>query len=407
MNSSLTGNGRRNALVLSGLQALGGANPAVVVALGGLVGSQLAPSTEMATLPVSLFNIGLALGVLPAAFVMRQKGRRFGYVLGSLLGASGGMIAFYGIAVGSFLLFCLGTILAGLYASYVQSYRFAAADSVEGPLKPKAISWVMIGGLVAAVLATQVILHTSEIIPSLPFGGTFIAQAILALCALPLIAFLRNDPAVMHSTPAAQANASHGRPLLEIVKQPKFIVAVIAGTSSYSLMSFMMTASPLAMVGCGHSMRDSTLGIQWHILAMFGPSFFTGTLIRRFGKIAVTLSGLILIALASVVALRGLSVEHFWISLILLGLGWNFGFIGATAMVTDCYRNEERNRVQAFNDFLVFGSVAISSFSSGQLLVTHGWDGINTWTFPIVGVVVIALMWLWFHERSQAGVAAD
>ena len=406
MSSSLTGSGRRNALVLSGLQALGGANPAVVVALGGLVGSQLAPSTEMATLPVSLFNIGLALGVLPAAFIMRQKGRRFGYVLGSLLGASGGMIAFYGIAIGSFLLFCLGTILAGLYASYVQSYRFAAADSVEGPLKPKAISWVMIGGLVAAVLATQVILHTTEIIPSLPFGGTFIAQAILALCALPLIAFLRNDPA-SHSTPAAQANTSHGRPLLEIIKQPKFIVAVIAGTSSYSLMSFMMTASPLAMVGCGHTMRDSTLGIQWHILAMFGPSFFTGTLIRRFGKIAVTLSGLVLIALSSAVALNGLSVEHFWLSLILLGLGWNFGFIGATAMVTDCYRNEERNRVQAFNDFLVFGSVAISSFSSGQLLVTHGWDGINTWTFPIVGIVVVSLMWLWFHERSQAGIAAE
>ena len=406
MNSSLTGSGRRNALVLSGLQALGGANPAVVVALGGLVGSQLAPSTEMATLPVSLFNIGLALGVLPAAFIMRQKGRRFGYVMGSLLGASGGMLAFYGISIGSFLLFCLGTVLAGLYASYVQSYRFAAADSVEGPLKPKAISWVMIGGLVAAVLATQVILHTSDIIPSLPFAGTFIAQAMLALCALPLIAFLRNDPA-SHHTPAEQAQAQHGRPLLEIIKQPKFIVAVIAGTSSYSLMSFMMTASPLAMVGCGHSMRDSTLGIQWHILAMFGPSFFTGTLIRRFGKIAITLSGLLLIALASVVALNGLSVEHFWISLILLGLGWNFGFIGATAMVTDCYRNEERNRVQAFNDFLVFGSVAISSFSSGQLLVTHGWDGINTWTFPIVGVVVISLMWLWFHERNQAGIAAN
>lgn len=406
MNSSLTGSGCRNALVLSGLQALGGANPAVVVALGGLVGSQLAPSTEMATLPVSLFNIGLALGVLPAAFIMRQKGRRFGYVMGSLLGASGGMLAFYGISIGSFLLFCLGTVLAGLYASYVQSYRFAAADSVEGPLKPKAISWVMIGGLVAAVLATQVILHTSDIIPSLPFAGTFIAQAMLALCALPLIAFLRNDPA-SHHTPAEQAQAQHGRPLLEIIKQPKFIVAVIAGTSSYSLMSFMMTASPLAMVGCGHSMRDSTLGIQWHILAMFGPSFFTGTLIRRFGKIAITLSGLLLIALASVVALNGLSVEHFWISLILLGLGWNFGFIGATAMVTDCYRNEERNRVQAFNDFLVFGSVAISSFSSGQLLVTHGWDGINTWTFPIVGVVVISLMWLWFHERNQAGIAAN
>lgn len=393
----LTGEVRRNTLLLSGLQALGGANPAVIVALGGLVGEALSHNEKIATLPVSLFNMGMAIGILPAAWVMRKLGRRGGYFIGSLLGVLGGLTAFTGIVQTSFLIFCVGTVIAGLYSSYVQSYRFAAADSVRPELRPRAISWVMIGGLAAAVIGAQVILHTAEIIPGIPFAGTFFAQAALAALALPLIWALRTD--ALHAQPSHHQDS--GRPLGLILLNPRLIIAIIAGMVAYSLMSFMMTAAPLAMVHHGHSMRDSTLGIQWHILAMFGPSFITGHLIRRFGKITITIVGMVLLAAASLAALSGLSVPYFWASLILLGIGWNFGFIGATTLVTDCYHHHERNKVQAVNDFLVFGSVALSSFSSGRLLAIYGWDGINIWSLPIVAITIILLLGLGWYERHH------
>lgn len=394
-----SGLGRRNVSLLSGLQALGGANPALVVALGGLVGQQLASNPEHATIPVSLFNLGMALGILPAAFFMRKIGRRHAYLLGSLFGISGGLVAYLGINHQSFMIFCMGTILAGFYSSYVQNYRFAAADSVTAEWRPKAISWVMIGGLFAAILATQLILFTRDLWPETPFAATFVAQAVLAALAIPLISLLR--PEAMTQAPTTkQKTTAQGRSLWEIMQNPRFLIAVLTGMVSYSLMSFMMTASPLAMLNHGHSLRDSTLGVQWHILAMFSPSFFTSILIKKFGKISITLLGILLLGAASVAALGGLTVAHFWTSLILLGLGWNFSFIGATTLVTDCYHAEETSRVQAFNDFLIFGAVALSSFSSGKLLALKGWDVINTWTFPIVGVISLALIWLWLSDKK-------
>ena len=401
MNTSrFTGPRRQNAKLLVGLQALGGANPAVVVALGGLVGSQLATNPEHATIPVSLFNLGMALGILPAAFFMRKLGRRRAYFIGSLLGIGGGLVAFTGITQSSFLVFCLGTILAGFYSSYVQNYRFAAADSVAAPWRPKVIAWVMLGGLVAAVLATQVILNTRDLWPNTPFAATFLAQAGLAALALPLIFFLR-DELMGSNTVVSSHQSSPARPLSQILKNPRFIIAVLTGMVSYSLMSFMMTASPIAMVGFGHSVEDSTLGVQWHILAMFAPSFFTSKLIERFGKIPVTLSGIALLGGASIAALSGLSVMHFWLSLILLGIGWNFSFIGATTLVTDCYEASETSKVQALNDFLIFGSVALSSFSSGNLLAQYGWTQLNIWSFPVIGLVSMALLFHWHLDRSQ------
>lgn len=395
-----SGPGKRNAALFSGLQALGGANPALVVALGGIVGQQLVANPEYATIPVSLFNLGMAIGILPAAFFMRKIGRRNAYFIGSLLGILGGLTAYFGISSQSFVVFCLGTILAGFYSSYVQNYRFAAADSVAPEWRPKAISWVMLGGLVAAVLATQLIMHTQNLIPGTPFAATFLAQAALAALAIPLITLVRSD--VIHQAPPKEkGETAAGRPLVQIIKNPRFIVALLTGMVSYSLMSFMMTAAPLAMIDIGHSVRDSTLGIQWHILAMFSPSFFTPILIKRFGKITITLSGILLIGVAGLAALSGLNVMHFWLSLILLGVGWNFSFIGATTLVTDCYKPEETSRVQAFNDFFVFGSVAISSFSSGQMLALYGWHDLNLLTFPVVGVVAIALIWLGFQDRKN------
>src|SRR5690625_2404006 len=280
---TLTGEVRRNTFLLASLQAIGGANPAVVVALGGLVGEALSRDPEIATLPVSLFNIGMALGILPAAWIMRRLGRRGGYFIGSIIGIVGGLTAFTGIAKASFLIFCFGTIIAGFYSSYVQSYRFAAADSVTPDLRPKAISWVMIGGLVAAVIATQVVLHTAEILPNLPFAGTFFAQAVLAALALPFIWLLRTD--ALHVPVSTHAT---GRPFNQILNNPRLIVSIIAGMVAYSLMSFMMTAAPLAMIHHGHTVRESTLGIQWHIFAMFGPSFFTVHFIKLFGKSTFT-----------------------------------------------------------------------------------------------------------------------
>ncbi|MBZ6075003.1 MFS transporter [Microvirga puerhi] len=386
---SRDGLARHNALVLACAQALGGANPAIVVSLGGLVGQVLAENKQLATLPVSLTNLGLALGTIPAAMLMRRVGRRSGYIFGAGLCAFAGCLAAFGIASSSFLIFCLGTFISGFYGSFVQSYRFAATDAASDSFKPQAISWVMAGGLVAGIVGPQTVIWTSDLIPTAPFAGGFIAQSCLALISLVIVSFLRSAPA----TAVPQSGSSGGRPLLVIMAQPRFIVAVAAGLVSYGLMSFIMTAAPLAMVDCGYPVQTAALGIQWHILAMFGPSFFTGRLISRFGKAQITGIGLLLIALAAAIGLSGLSVAHFWTTLILLGIGWNFGFIGATSMVIDCYRPEERSKVQAANDFLVFGSVAVASFSSGKLLSSGGWMSVNWLVFPPVIIALILLAW--------------
>lgn len=390
---------RRNALVLTGAQALGGANPAIVISLGGLVGTTLAPDPAMATLPIGLFNLGLAAGTLPAAMLMRRYGRRAGYVLGALLGALAGVVAAYGVYAGAFVLFCAGTMISGLYASYVQSYRFAAADGAAADLRPRVISWVMMGGLAAAVIGPQTVIWTRDLIPAAPFSASFVAQAMLALLALPVIALLRAPaPAPAES----DGSAPGARPLGEIARSPRFVAAVAAGMVTYGLMSFVMTAAPVAMVACGHTVGEAALGIQWHVLAMFGPSFYTGRLIQRYGKIRVTAAGLLLTSAAAIVALSGLGLAHFWIALVLLGLGWNLGFIGATALVTDCYAPSERARVQGLNDFLVFGSVAVASFSSGQLLSAGGWEMVNMIVHPAVAAVLLLLAWQHFRTAEPA-----
>ncbi len=378
---------RRNARVLAGAQALGGASPAIVIALGGLVGHSLSEDKSLATLPVSMLNLGLALGIVPAALVMRRLGRRAGYLIGAGIGVLAGSVAAVGVASQAFALFCVGTLLAGLYGAYVQSYRFAAADAASPALRPRVISWVMAGGLVAGVLGPQTVIWTRDLVPGAPFAGGFLGLAVLALASMLVLSRLRDVP------PPPAPDGGRGRPLSAIARQPRFLAAVAAGVVSYGLMSLVMTAAPVAMVGCGHSVTLATLGIQWHVLAMFGPSFFTGRLIGRFGKEAVTASGLALIALAALVGLSGIGVAHFWVALILLGVGWNFGFIGATALVTDCYRPEERARAQALNDVLVFGCVAAASFSSGRLLDAAGWGAVNGIVLPTAAAALALLLW--------------
>ncbi|AYG67500.1 MULTISPECIES: MFS transporter [unclassified Rhizobium] len=380
---------RRNSWVLTIAQAFGGANAPIVISLGGLVGQHLSPDPDLVTLPVSLLNLGLATGTLPAAYVMRRFGRRAGYLLGTMIGIVSGLIAAIGIALGSFLIFCLGTCLAGFYSSYVQSYRFAATDSASGAESQKAIARVMLGGLAAAVIGPQLVIWTRDAVPGTPFAGSFLSQAAMAALAFPVLFLLRASP-----PQKVQARDHAGeRPLFEILTSPRYLLAIATGVVSYGLMTFVMTASPIAMVGHGHSVDQAALGIQWHILAMYAPSFVTGRLMVRFGKERVAAVGLLLIGGSAAVALSGFDIAHFWLSLVLLGIGWNFGFIGATAMVGDCHRPAERNKVQGANDFLVFGTVACASFSAGSLLHSSGWETINWIVLPAVALVLVPLVW--------------
>ena len=378
----------RNLSLLVAAQALGGASPPIIISLGGLVGQQLSSNPTATTLPVSIYQLGLALSTLPAAWLMQRLGRRWAYVLGAVLGVVSGIIAAQGIAQSDFVTFCIGTALAGFYAACVQSYRFAAADAVGAPhLQAKAISRIMVGGLIAAIIGPQVVIWTRDALPATPFAGSFYSQAALAALALPILLLLRLP------APQKQAIVGTARPLKAIAATPQFIEAAAAGVVSYGLMAFLMTAAPMAMVGCGHSVGEAALGIQWHVLAMFGPSFFTGRLIGRFGQRKITALGLVMIAASGLLALMGEGLSEFWGSLILLGVGWNFGFIGATAMLTACYTPAKRTKVQALNDFLVFGTVAIASFGSGQLLHSVGWSGINIGMQPLVVIVLAIMAW--------------
>ncbi|WP_340238361.1 MFS transporter [Sulfitobacter pontiacus] len=381
---------RRNLTVLILAQSLGAASGPIVISLGGLVGQDLATDPALATLPVSIYNLGLALGTVPAAWIMRQYGRRSGYLLGAMIGVFSGLVAAGAISFGAFIFFCLGTFLAGLYASYVQSYRFAAADGREGADRGRAISWVMVGGLVAAIIGPQLVIATRDAVPGVPFAGSFLSQAAMALIAFFVLTRLRGrQPAATAETPSDDG----GRTVLQLLTSPKYMLGVAAGVVSYGLMSFVMTAAPLAMVGCGHSIDHAAWGIQWHVLAMFAPSLVTGKLIARFGKEKVTAAGLIIIGISGAVALTGLDLRHFFISLILLGIGWNFGFIGATAMVAAAHTEAERGRAQGLNDFAVFGTVAALSFFSGALMQASGWHLINLLMFPFIAIVLAPLVW--------------
>lgn len=385
---------RRNALLLAAAQALGGANASIVIALGGLTGSYLlGDDKSLATLPITAMVLGIAAGALPAGHLMRWIGRRAGFMVGAAIGLCAAIGATWAVVLASFSLFCLASFFSGIYGAFVHQFRFAAADTASESFKPKAISWVMAGGVLAGVIGPQTVIHTKDLLEPLMFAGAYVGQAVLTLLTMLVLSFLRFPP------PTPVKHRSGGRPILEIMRQRTFIVAAISGICAYALMSYVMTAAPLAMVACGFTAADAALGIQWHVLAMFGPSFFTGSLIARFGKMKVVAAGFALLCGCAVVALQGIELYHFWTALILLGVGWNFAFIGATAMVTDTYRPEERNRVQAANDFLVFGCVAAASLLSGKTLNAFGWETINLVVFP---VVIVCCLLLLFARRPKA-----
>lgn len=387
---------RRNARVLAVGQALAGGNNTVVVTTGGIIGSILAPDKGLATLPITLMVVGMWVGTLPVGAIAKRYGRRFALQTGSVFGTLAGLVSCVAVLQGSFALLLLGSFLAGLYAAAHQSYRFAAADTASDAFRPKAVSWVLIGGIFAAVIGPQIIIFTKDMWPPYLFAATFLAQAGLAIVAAGVLTLVKIP------RPRTGPDITAGRPITDFLRMPRFFVAVACGVASYAMMNLVMTSAPLAMVGCGHSITDATLGLQWHVLAMYAPSFVTGSLIIRFGVERVVIAGLALIAASAVVGLMGLTVAHFWVGLILLGIGWNFAFVGATTMVTQCHRPEERNKVQAFNDFLVFGSMAIGSFASGKLLATLGWAAVNEVVFPVVFIAAALVIWLSFQTRRRA-----
>lgn len=387
---------KRNARILAIGQALGGSGSVVIISTGGIAGHMLAADKALATLPVTCFILGTTVSTLPANLMMRRIGRRAGYMLGAASGVLAGLVAALGIYQNSFWLFSFGLLLTGFYWAFVQSYRFAAADTASDAFKAKAISWVLVGGIAAALVGSQTVIWTQRLIEPFLFLGTYLASAGLALLALMLMT--RID--IPRPPPPKAGDGA--RPLAAIMAQPRFIVAAGCGAASYAIMSLVMTATPLAMVGGGLSTGSAALGIQWHVLAMFVPSFFTGNLITRFGKEKIVAAGMMSLALSAAVALTGLSVWHFWSALVLLGLGWNFGFIGATAMLTDAHAPSERNKVQGMNDFLVFGLNAFASFSSGVLLNLAGWAAINLIVFPAVVLCLAALVWLAGAEKRPA-----
>ena len=377
---------RSNVRRLAAAQALTGANSAVIFATGSIVGALLAPEVSLATVPISMYVAGLAAGTLPTGVISRAYGRRVAFIIGTFCGMLTGLLGAFAILHASFPLFCCATFLGGLYGAVSQSYRFAAADGASAAFRPKAVSWVMAGGVFAGVLGPQLVQWTMDVWQPYLFAFSFVVQAMVALIAMAVLAGV-------DAPKPAPADLHGGRPLFEIARQPRFIAAALCGVIAYPMMNLVMTSAPLAMKMCGLSLSDSNFGIQWHIVAMYGPSFFTGSLIARFGAPRIVALGLSLEALGATIGLSGLTAMHFWATLIVLGIGWNFAFVGASALVLETHRPQERNKVQAFNDFLVFGMMALGSFSSGQLLANFGWSAVNMVVFPpvLLGLVVLAV----------------
>lgn len=395
---------RRTALILAASQAIVGSAAPISISIGALAGFYLLGADKsLATAPVTGFNIGVALGALPAAAIIKRAGQRNGFLTGTAVTAAGGALATAAMFAGDFWLFALGLLVVGIGGGFVQQFRFAAADNAPPAFKARAISFVLAGGVVTAILGPQIVIFTRELLAPVMFAGSFAAIMVLAAVGAVILSFLRAPAKYSGGSEVAEEPA---RPLAEIVAQPRFIVALLCSVGTFALMSFVMTGAPLAMVGCGFSTDEATLGISWHVMAMFAPSFFTGRLIHRFGTETIVATGLALLVGCALIALSGIALWQFWSALILLGLGWNFGFIGATAMVADTYRSSEKGKVQGIHDLVLFSSVAFASLMSGAVYNAYGWDMLNWVVFPIVAVCAFGLGLLVTVQRRRVMAAS-
>lgn len=383
---------QRNVLILATAQGLAVTGTIMVTTASALVGHLLAADKALATLPIALQFTATMAVTIPASLLMARIGRRAGFILGASTQMVGAGCAAYAIVQGSFLLFCLSGLLLGMANATAQYYRFAAADAADAKFKPKAISFVLTGGVAAAVFGPEMATMTRDYLPLYPFAGLFLFICGLSVVNMAVLAFLKIPK-------PPRSHFGGGRPIAQILAQPVFIVAAFGGMIGYGVMVLVMTATPLAMAACNYSFNDSAFVIQWHVLGMFAPAFFTGHLISRFGVLTIMQVGVVLLVGSIAASISGISIPHFWVGLVLLGVGWNFLFVGATTLLTEAYLPEEKAKVQALNDFLVFGSSAAGSFAAGHLLHTIGWEAVNWGVAPLAGMIMAGLIWLKFRRR--------
>jgi predicted MFS family arabinose efflux permease len=388
---------RRNVALLAAAQAILGSAPPITFAVGGLAAYQmLGDDKALATAPLTGFNVGTAAGTIVVAILARYLSRRPTFIFGALLQGCGGMIAALAIYQGNFWLLVAGLLVTGISAGFTQKFRFAAADASPSFYKSTAISWILAGGAVSAVLGPQIAIFTRDLFAPVMFVGAFVAFVPMSVVAAIVLGFLKLPAPHERHRDASEFD----RPLAEIVTTQRFLTGMYCGIVSYALMTFMMTGAPLAMVvGCGFSADQSTLGIQFHVLAMFAPSFFTGRLIRQFGAERIVAVGLVILMICAVIAHLGIELWNFWGALMLLGCGWNFGFIGGTSIIAQSYRPGEADKVQGFHDIILFSTVALASFASGLVFSHFGWDAmiLPVWPLAILGLVLLFVL-----SRSKA-----
>lgn len=372
----------------------------MIFTIGGLAGQSLASNICFATLPISLIVLGSMLAANPVSAIMQRYGRRAGFLVGTTGGSLGGAIGAYGLYLNSFPVFLIGSFLTGIYMSAQGFYRFAAADTASDSYRPKAISYVMAGGLASAIIGPQLVKITADSMV-VPFMGTYLVVILINLIGSSLFFFID-----IPRPQAPAADAPRGRTRWQLITTPRIAVAVICAMVAYALMNLVMTSTPLAVVGCGYAQNNAADVVTAHVLAMFAPSFFTGHLIARFGVEKILATGILILAAAGAVALQGVELENFFIALILLGLGWNFGFIGATTMLAGAHEPHERGRMQGLNDFIVFGGVTVASLASGGLMNCSGGDAVAGWTSvnlamaPFLMLAGGALIWLMLRPKE-------
>lgn len=392
---------KKNLWLLAIAQGLFLTNNVVFIAINGLVGFSLAPVGWMATLPVMGYVVGGALSTGLVARSQRRWGRQLSFQLGLLVAFLTALLCAFALSIGSFWLLVAGTVIAGYYSANGQLYRFAAAELAPPSFREKAVSLVLAGGLIGAVIGPNLANYTREAMGA-PFLGSYLALAVVALVSMAVMAGIGFPP-----EPAKKAGAGGGRPLAEIMRQPVFIVSTLGAALSYGVMNLLMAATPLAMDVCGMPFSDAALVLEWHVIGMFAPGFFTGHLIKRFGVLQVMGAGVALNFACVAVALSGQDLHQFLVALFLLGVGWNFLFTGATTLSMEAYRPEEKDKAQAAINFVVFAVMAFTSFASGALVTTQGWDLLNLGSIVPLALTAAALAWLaLLRRRAAAGLGA-
>ncbi|MEK6511168.1 MFS transporter [Myroides odoratimimus] len=377
-----------NVIILSSAQALFQTASILVMTLSGIVGLKLASDESLATLPISVISVGTAIMMIPASFIIKKIGQKKAFMIGTLIGVLAGCLSFYAINTQSFLLFIFGNMLIGCYQGFAQYYRFAAADSVDDLHKGKAISFVIAGGVVAALAGPNLAKYTQHL-GEVQFAFSFLSITTISILSLLLLFGLKTQKELKKELDLSNTT---NRPLLQIIKQRKTVAALISSAVGYSVMIMIMTATPIAMHHCGYASEESATVIQWHVLGMFVPSFFTGGLIQKFGAKKIVVIGIVILFLHVFFALSGTDFFHFVSGLILLGIGWNFMFIGGSTILSKVYFPLEKEKTQAFHDFFVFGIISISSLSAGTLLNAWGWKGVNIAVIPMLTLALFTIL---------------